>query len=217
MSKLLLIGGGGHCRSAIDVIEAGGRFSISGVVEAKRGGEDTVCGYPIVGVDSDLPKLLEGCSDALVTIGQIKTSSPRSIAFANLKSLGANLPVVAAPTSQVSARADLGEGTMVMHMAIVNSFARVGKNVIVNTRSLIEHEASIGDHCHIATSATINGNVTVGSHSFIGSGAVIKNGVKIGRGCIIGAGTYVSTDIPSYHMVRFSKEDSSVEVLPYGS
>ena len=31
--KLILIGGGGHCKSCIDVIEKEGRFQISGIVD----------------------------------------------------------------------------------------------------------------------------------------------------------------------------------------
>ena len=33
MSELILMGGGGHCRSAIDVIEAEGSLRIMGVLE----------------------------------------------------------------------------------------------------------------------------------------------------------------------------------------
>lgn len=31
--KLILIGGGGHCHSAIDVIEEEGRYQIAGIVD----------------------------------------------------------------------------------------------------------------------------------------------------------------------------------------
>ncbi|MBT5400056.1 acetyltransferase, partial [bacterium] len=33
MNDILLIGGGGHCKSVIDVIEQEGRFNIAGIVE----------------------------------------------------------------------------------------------------------------------------------------------------------------------------------------
>ena len=31
--KIILIGGGGHCKSCIDVIEQEGRFTIAGIVD----------------------------------------------------------------------------------------------------------------------------------------------------------------------------------------
>ena len=52
--ELVLIGGGGHCRSCIDVIETQGGWTIAGVLDvAKRVGE-RVCGYEIVGTDDDI-------------------------------------------------------------------------------------------------------------------------------------------------------------------
>ena len=33
MDKIILIGGGGHCKSCIDVIEQAGTFQIAGIVD----------------------------------------------------------------------------------------------------------------------------------------------------------------------------------------
>jgi len=38
MKKIVLIGGGGHCKSVIDVIEQEGRFEIAGIVSNIAGG-----------------------------------------------------------------------------------------------------------------------------------------------------------------------------------
>ena len=35
MKEILLIGGGGHCKSVIDVIEHEGEFQIIGIIETK--------------------------------------------------------------------------------------------------------------------------------------------------------------------------------------
>ncbi len=40
--KILLIGGGGHCKSVIDVIEKEGRFEIAGIIEKYEGESQTV-------------------------------------------------------------------------------------------------------------------------------------------------------------------------------
>jgi len=58
MHKIILIGGGGHCKSSIDVIEQEGRFDIAGVVEQPGNTEGgSILGYPILGTDDDLSEL----------------------------------------------------------------------------------------------------------------------------------------------------------------
>ena len=51
MKKILLIGGGGHCKSVIDVIEQEERFEIAGIVDKPKLLGSKVLGYPIIGND----------------------------------------------------------------------------------------------------------------------------------------------------------------------
>jgi sugar O-acyltransferase (sialic acid O-acetyltransferase NeuD family) len=193
---LLLLGGGGHCRSCIDVIETENQFQIAGIVQPRAAGAEPVLGYPILGDDDDLPGLLRRFPQALVTVGQIKTSVVRIRLYERLRALGADLPVIVSPNAHVSRHARIEEGTIVMHGAVVNAGAMVGRNCIINNRALIEHDVVIGDHSHVATAATVNGGVWVGAGSFIGSGAVVRQNVRIGTRCLIGMGQRVLADCP---------------------
>ena len=195
MSELILMGGGGHCRSAIDVIEAEGSHLILGVLEHPAFEDGDVLGYPILGGDDALADLVGPGSGVLVTIGQIKTSKIRERAFAAAKKAGALLPVIVSPNAYCSRRADMGAGTLVMHGAVVNAACRVGENCIVNSMALLEHDVSIGDHTHIATGARVNGGVKIGPRCFIGSGAILHNDIEIGEGAIIPAGTVVRSSV----------------------
>jgi len=195
VTGLVLIGGGGHCKAAIDVIEAAG-LTIIGVLDRPEAGISEVLGYPVLGDDDALPELVARGYQALVTVGQIKSAAPRIRAFEAAQAARAPMPSVVSPRAYVSAYATLGEGTLVLHGALVNAAAQLGRNVIVNSLALIEHDAKVGDHCHVATGARVNGSVTIGAGSFIGSGAVLKNGVTIGSGAVIGAGAVISHDIP---------------------
>jgi hypothetical protein len=47
MKPILLVGGGGHCHSCIDVIEVEGAFSIQGIVEQSGESPVQVLGYPV--------------------------------------------------------------------------------------------------------------------------------------------------------------------------
>ena len=59
MTPILLIGGGGHCRSCIDVIEAEGKYKIAGIVNQPGGNTDPFLGYEVLGDDGDLPELFK--------------------------------------------------------------------------------------------------------------------------------------------------------------
>jgi len=141
LKEIILVGGGGHCKSVIDVIEQEGKFKIAGIIEKDRSLiGNKVLNYEVIGCDDDLKELRKKYDYALVTIGQIKNSTPRIKIFEKLKKLEFQLPVIISPLAYVSKYASLEEGTIVMHYALVNANAKVGKNCIINTKAIIEHD-----------------------------------------------------------------------------
>ncbi len=188
---LLLIGGGGHCRSCMDVIEQEGRFKIAGIIDLPEKLHHHILEYQIIGNDKDLPKLIPSHPNILITLGQINSPARREELFNMAKRLGAKFPVIKSPLAYVSARAQVAEGTIVMHQALINAGAKVGKNCIINTKALVEHDAEIGDHCHISTGALVNGGVVVGRGSFWGSGAVSKEYTSIPPDSLIKANSLI--------------------------
>ena len=178
--KIILLGGGGHCRSCIDVIEKGKEFSIAGIVEKNSNKNySQVLDYPVTGCDDDLESLRKSYDYAFITLGQTGASDIRQKLFKKLKSLNFILPVIVSPLAYVSKYAEIGEGTIIMHHAVVNAGADIGKNCILNTKCLVEHDTIIGDHTHISTAAVVNGGATIGSGNFIGSNATVVQGVKL--------------------------------------
>jgi len=188
-NELILLGGGGHCRSCIDVIEAHGGWTIAGILDMTARIGERMFGHQIIGADDDVGKLAAAGMKFLVTIGQIKSPDRRVALFEKVRSANGQLVSIVSPRAYVSPRAELGQGTIVMHDALVNCGARVGANVIINSKALIEHDAKVGDHCHISTAAIVNGGVTVGSGTFIGSNAVLHHGARVPAGQIVAAGS----------------------------
>jgi sugar O-acyltransferase (sialic acid O-acetyltransferase NeuD family) len=191
MKEIILIGGGGHCKSVIDVIEQEGKFQIIGIVDKPELSGVKVLGYPVIGNDSDLVDLSKKCRYALVTVGQIKSSSLRAKLFKLTVKLGFTMPNVISPRAYVSKHAMIGQGTVIMHDALVNANAKIGENCIINSKALIEHDAIIEDFCHIATNAVVNGTAIVRQGSFLGSGVITKQGVKVEKNSFIKAGSLV--------------------------
>lgn len=196
MKPIALIGGGGHCRSCIDIIERSKVYRVIGVIDNILTSSDLIYGYRVLGTDKEIPELLSEFDSALITIGHIKNGQRRLELFEYLKSKNIALPSIISPTAIISSHANILAGTVVMHAAIVNASALIGENCILNSQSLIEHDAVIGSNCHISTGAKINGGVNVGDGTFIGSGAILREGISIGRNCIVGAGMTVLKNIP---------------------
>lgn len=177
---LILVGGGGHCKSVIDVAESAG-YNILGILDRLEEVGKKVLGYDVIGTDDDMAKYVDQ-AEFIVTVGQIKSPDLRIKLHKMLELVGAKLATIVAPTAYMSKYAQLGAGTVVMHQAVVNADAKVGKGCIINTFANIEHDVVIGDYCHISTGAMVNGGSTVTDGTFVGSQAVINQCVKIERG-----------------------------------
>ncbi len=192
---LILIGGGGHCRACIDVIESLGIYHIAGIVDMPDKIDQQILGYCVIGSDEDLPDLVHRYKNVLITIGQTKNYNNRIKLFRQVKELGGRLPVIISQSAYVSQHASVDEGTIVMHHAMINADSRIGKNCIINSKALVEHDTVIEDNCHISTGAIVNGGCKVLKDTFIGSGVVAKEGITIGGNSIVGAGSVVINDV----------------------
>lgn len=192
-SNLILLGGGGHCKSVIDVAESAG-YNILGILDMPEDVGKSILNYKVIGTDDNIPQYVDK-AEFVITVGFIKNPSVRIKLYNRIKDVGGKLATIVASTAHVSKYAALGEGTVVMHQAVVNAGARIGVNCIINTFANIEHDAVIGDQCHISTGAMINGDCKLGNRCFIGSQSVLANGIEIGDDIIVGAGSFVRKNI----------------------
>lgn len=192
--KIALIGGGGHCKSCIDVIESSDKYEIVAILDHPDLLDQPVLDYVISGSDDSIA-LLPQNTQCLVTVGQLSTATLRKRLFNLIIQSGLTPATIVSPNATVSKYAQTGEGTIIHHSAVVNADANIGKNCIINTFALIEHDVRIGDHTHISTGARINGGVSVGEACFVGSGAILVQGITITDEVIIGAGSVVTGSI----------------------
>ena len=172
MRDLVLVGGGGHCKSCIDVVQQTQQFHIVGILDKPERVGQNVLGYSIIGTDEMIGALTLRRYEFLITVGQVRTHLIRQNIFKKLTACNALLATVISPRAYVSKHASVGEGTIVMHDALINAGAKIGKNCIVNTKALIEHDVIVEIHSHISTAAVLNGTTTVRHGTFFGSSAV---------------------------------------------
>ena len=165
--NIILLGGGGHCKSVIDVAESAG-YNILGILDMPEDVGKKVLDYKVIGTDDDIPQYVDK-AEFVITVGFIKNPTIRIKLYDKLKEAGGKLATIIASTAHVSKYAELGEGTVIMHHAFVNAGAKIGDNCIINTFVNIEHDAEVGNQCHISTGTMVNGECKIGESCFIGS------------------------------------------------
>lgn len=191
--ELVLVGGGGHCKSVIEAAESAG-FRIHGVLDIPERIGQTVLSSRIIGTDDDLVDYA-GKYDFVVTVGFIKNISLRLKIHDKIRAAGGRFTTIIASTAHVSKYASVGEGSVILHHSVVNAGTQIGCGCIINTLADIEHDAVVGDYCHISTGAMVNGDCNVGARTFLGSSSIIINGISIAEDCVVAAGSLVRKNI----------------------
>lgn len=193
MTNLILVGGGGHCKSVIEAIESHPEsFRIKGILDSDIG--ETVSGYSVIGSDELIPHLTKE-NAFVISVGSIKSTKIREKIASNIKVCGGSFPTIKARTSVVSKRSVIGQGTVILHNATVNADVVIGEQCIINTAANIEHDCKIGDFVHVSTGAMVNGGCQIGNRCFIGSNSTIAQGITVCDDVVIGAGSVVIKNI----------------------
>ena len=189
---IILVGGGGHCKSVIDVLVDSQEFKIIGILDMKDKLGSNLLGFPIIGTDEDIPKLIIKYKNFHITIGHILSNVKRVNIYQRIELLGGSFPIIKAYDAHISKYAFINPGTFIGHKAVINAGAKIGCNCIINTGAVIEHDSIVENHSHISTCVTVNADCQVGEGSFLSSHVVINRGVKIPPESKIYSGTIVT-------------------------
>jgi acetyltransferase EpsM len=115
--------------------------------------------------------------------------------------LGFRFATLVHPSSKISSRSSVGEGSIISPGVVIASHSRLGRHVFVNRGALIGHHTQIGDYASIMPGANIAGVCRIGPATYIGMGALVLDHVKIGAHSIVGAGAVVNKDVPDHVQV----------------
>ncbi len=188
--SLLIVGNGGHGKVVLDCAKANGfkkiafltNYDSQNIMGIKCLNENKVNFFEVM---KDFPNII-------VALGNNSLRLEKSL---NYQKMGFKLATLIHPKAFVSESTKIGEGSVILPFAAVNSSAIIGKACIINTAAVVEHDCVLGDGVHISPNAAMGGNVIIGKNSWLCLGASVKNAVKIGENCIIGAGAAVIGDI----------------------
>ncbi|WP_414151378.1 acetyltransferase [Acetobacterium carbinolicum] len=194
--RILLIGGGGHCKSVLDSLLNLSHYDEIRIIDKKENVGNKILSIDIIGTDDDLVRLFkEGYKNAFVSVGSIGNTSHRRKIFELVEIIGFNTPNIIDSSAIVSENAIVNKGIFIGRNAIINADATINTGAIINTGSIIEHNCFIDKFAHISPGAVLCGDVTVGENTHIGAASVLKQQVTVGRDTVIGMGSVVICDI----------------------
>ena len=190
--KIVLLGGGGHCKVVIDAIRKSGKFDICGIADPNMKLSEEVLDVKVLGGDDILPGLFsKGVECAFISVGSSGDCIVRKRLAKKAEAIGFKFPAIVHPAAVIGEGVDLGSGAFVAAGAVISPGARIGANAIINTSASVDHDCIIGDFVHIAPGVTLSGGVNIGDETHIGTGANIIQQINIGKKCLVGAGTVV--------------------------
>jgi UDP-2-acetamido-3-amino-2,3-dideoxy-glucuronate N-acetyltransferase len=81
------------------------------------------------------------------------------------------------PSADVDERVELGDGTVVWHLAQVREHARLGRDCIVGRGAYVDRGVQIGDYVKLQNYALVYAPARLEDRVFVGPGAVVTNDV----------------------------------------
>ncbi len=196
--QIAILGGARQAGVVIDIVEKAGEYGIAGLIDISQPKGAQILGYSILGDDGDFPRLAGDLALGgwIIAIGD---NWRRFQVWQRIRELvGDRLPMCTAihPSAQIGRDVSIGEGTVLMAGAVVNSGARIGAGCIVNTNSSVDHDCHLDDFSSAGPGVTIGGSVRVGKCSALALGANVIHGMTIGEHTVVGAGATVVRSLP---------------------
>src|SRR5690348_8519716 len=191
MTKLAIIGAGGHARVVADASFQAGWTEICFFDDRWAETRD-VGPWKVAGTIADFEGDPGAFDGAIVAIGDNRARLAR---HRGLVAAGVEIATIVHPRAVVSRFAKIGRGSTLLANSVVNCFVQLGEAVIVNTAATVDHDCVLADGVHISPGAHLGGSVMVGEAAWIGIGAAVRHAIMVGHDSIVGAGAVVIGDV----------------------
>lgn len=186
--QVIIVGASGHGKVVADIVQKSGD-TVVGFLDDNPAMDEKFAGFPVLGKTEKFVDYKK-CK-FVIAIGNAGIREK----IAN-KLDGVSWYTAIHPSAQISdIETSMGEGTVVMANAVINSGVRIGRHCIINSGAIVEHDNQIEDFVHISVGAKLAGTVHVGKSSWVGIGAVVSNNLTICGDCMIGAGAVIVNNI----------------------
>lgn len=192
MNKVVLLGGGGHCKVVIDHLQLNGTKIIGILDDNPKAAGRKILGCRVIGPIEQLADLKNEAEFAVIAV----TDPAIRMKFAEICcDIGFEVTGYIHPAAVISASATIAPTAQIGAGAIINPEVIIKEHAVINTQTVVEHDCWVGPYCHIAPSVSLMGNVHVGSLTLIGASSVVIPNLRIGSKVIVGAGAIIVKNI----------------------
>ncbi len=134
-------------------------------------------------------------ASALVVVGLGEPSLRERVAR-TYASKGLHFATLVHPSAVVGPACSLGEGTVLMAQAVLETHVNVGDHALLNVGCSIAHNGTLGACCSLGPGVRLAGWVTLGDRCDLGVGCCVRPRVTLGPDTRVGAGAAVVADHP---------------------
>jgi len=200
--NVVIIGASGHAKVVIDIIEQNNEYNIIGLIDSFKPINSKVFEYNIIGHEDELLALKEkyNFDTGIIAIGDNWT---RKKVYKKIIDIDPNFNFISAihPKSIIGKNVEIGNGSVIIAGAIINSDSKIGKFCIINTKASLGHDGDLKEFSSLAPNSTVGGNVKIGTCSAICIGANILQDIVIGEHSIIGGASLVNRNVDNNRLV----------------
>ena len=194
MSRVLVVGAGGHAKVCIESLVDAGHVVVGAV--SREGVPVEGFPVPVLGTDADVAAVATA-HDADAVFVAVGDNAMRADVRRKCLAIGLVEVTAISRFALVSETAELAGGAAVMAGAVVNASATIGAGAIVNSRASVDHDCVVGADAHVAPGAVIAGGVHIGAGALVGVGAKVLPNLVVGDGAVVGGGAMVVADVPA--------------------
>ncbi len=200
--NIVLIGGGGHAKVIMDIVERENKYIIVGLIDSFKKKGEKVLEYEVLGNENELPELMEKYSfdSGIIAIGNNWT---RKQFHHKISAAHPQFKFVSAihPNAIIGKNCSIGYGTVIMAGVVINSDTVIKNFCIVNTSASVGHDSYLENYSSVAPKSGLAGGVKIGECTAVSMGAIVLQTLSIGDNCIIGASSLVNKNVNSNNIV----------------
>lgn len=164
MKRLVILGAGGYGRTVADVATQSGDFSNIRFLD------DSSTAGDILGKCTDYPNFIDADTVFYPAFGNNKV---RMDWLCRLEASGCALLTLVHATAYISSTATIGQGTVILPHAVVNTGVKIGKGCIVNCGAIVDHGCIIEDGVHLCLGAIVKAENRIAALQKIEAGEVV--------------------------------------------
>jgi sugar O-acyltransferase (sialic acid O-acetyltransferase NeuD family) len=181
---LILVGGGGHAISLINLIERNKEnLNIIGYTDNKK------TNLPIEYIGNDKKFIQKNKFKKIILVMAIGSHVKiRSKLFKIYKDKKYNFLTIIDKSAVIGHKSKILEGSIIFPNSVIGPETIIEENVVCHSGSIIEHNSLIKNNSYIGPGAVVCGHSVIEENVLIGAKSCIIENIRVKRGCTLGAG-----------------------------